>query len=305
MSNKWIRYKNGNAVVSLSLVDGTKIVDSGDDDFIRLDFPTNIDMKITNRCNHFGSVCPWCHEGSTWDGKNGEILNQKIIKSLHPGTEISCGGGNLFEHPDLVPFLKELKEQGVIANITVHQNHFMQNFELIYDLYIAGLIHGIGVSLSDPYDQLFLMRLSTIPTTVIHVIEGIVTMDQLEALYDKNLKLLILGYKMLRRGRIYAQGFQERINIHSTELSQNLHKISKHFDAIAFDNLALEHLNVKDKVSEQLWESCFMGDEGTSTFYIDMVERKFGQSSTAPLDERYSIDDYETVEEMFNVVRSD
>ena len=43
-----------------------------------------------------------------------------------------------------------------------------------------------------------------------------------------------------------------------------------------------------------------MGDDGTMTYYIDMVERKFARSSTADFDKRYDLLD--NVDDMFNKI---
>lgn len=74
------------------------------------------------------------------------------------------------------------------------------------------------------------------------------------------------------------------------------------FKVISFDNLSIEQLNIKNKVSEEVWDNFYSGDDGTHTFYIDMVERKFAQSSTAPFDKRYDLLD--DVVEMFKVIKN-
>ena len=38
--------------------------------------------------------CPFCHEGSTTDGKFGDIMNEKFIDTLHPYQEVALGGGD-------------------------------------------------------------------------------------------------------------------------------------------------------------------------------------------------------------------
>lgn len=43
-----------------------------------------------------------------------------------------------------------------------------------------------------------------------------------------------------------------------------------------------------------------MGDDGTSTFYIDCVNEEFAKSSTTPLDKRHKLLD--NVDEMFKVI---
>ena len=45
--------------------------------------------------------------------KIGDILNYKFMETLHKYQEVALGGGNVLEHPDLIPFLEKLKEKGV------------------------------------------------------------------------------------------------------------------------------------------------------------------------------------------------
>ena len=40
-------------------------------------------------------------------------------------------------------------------------------------------------------------------------------------------------------------------------------------------------------MSKEEWDEFYMGDDGTMTYYIDMVDRKFARSSTANFDKRY------------------
>jgi molybdenum cofactor biosynthesis enzyme MoaA len=191
-------YTNGNSRVSI-YSDGTKIRETDDDEFNEV-FPENIDLKITNRCD---MGCPMCHENSYPDGEHG-LLGVKFIDTLRPHTEISIGGGNALCHPQLTEFLIGLKQRQVIANLTVNQVHFMKHLDYIQGLVFHGLIHGIGVSLTDPTDE-FIKTIQTFKNAVIHVINGVVTYGQLERLADKDLKLLILGYKDFRRGVDYKQ----------------------------------------------------------------------------------------------------
>ena len=83
------RYKNGNFFTTI-LSDGTKIRETEDDEFVPA-FAENMDIKICNFCD---MGCPFCHEGSTTDGKFGDILNEKFINTLHPYQEVALGGGD-------------------------------------------------------------------------------------------------------------------------------------------------------------------------------------------------------------------
>lgn len=296
MSN-WKSYINGNYTVQINLNDGTKIRETEDDEF-NASFAENIDIKI---CDYCDIGCKWCHEDSTVNGKFGDVLNEAFLATLHPYQEVAIGGGDATAHPDLIPFLEALKARNVIANLTVNQIHFMKKRELIEKLISEKLIYGLGVSLMNPTPE-FIEAVSKYPNVVIHTINGTLTQDDIEALQNKNLKILILGYKHLRRGNEFYEVANRTVNRNQDWLKENLKYIVKKFKVVSFDNKAIEQLDVQRLMSPEKWETFFMGDEGTSTFYIDMVNRKFAQNSTAPLDERFDL--LNSVDEMFNVVRN-
>lgn len=288
------RYKNGNFVTTI-LSDGTKIRETKDDEFIP-SFAENMDCKISNQCDR---LCKFCHEGSTPDGKHGDILNEKFIDTLHPYQEIAIGGGDATSHPDLIPFLQKLKERKVIANMTVNQIHFEKKQELIKKLVDEKLIYGLGVSLVNPTKH-FIELMKQYQNAVIHVINGVLKPEDIKVLENNNLKMLILGYKHLRRGNEYFETEQNDIEIKQKWLYENLENIIQKFKVVSFDNLAIEQLNVKRLLTQKEWDEFYMGDDGKVTYYVDMVERKFAQSSTAPFDKRYDLLD--SVDDMFKVI---
>lgn len=289
------KYKNGNANVVI-FDDGTKIRTTKDDEFV-FDHAENMDIKICDRCS---AGCPMCHEGSTPDGKLADIMNAKFIDSLYPYQEIALGGGNVLEHPDLVPFLHKLKDLKVITNITLNQIHFEQNEELVQQLIDQELIYGLGISLVNPTLE-FIEKVKKYPNAVIHVINGMFTPKNYLALRDNGLKLLILGFKQIRRGNDYFAEHEEAVKKNQNWLKANLEEINKGFKVVSFDNLAIEQLDVRRLMSDKEWDEFFMGDDGTSTFYIDMVEEKFAKSSTAPFDKRFPLLD--SVGDMFNIIK--
>lgn len=295
MAKKIGEYINGNFKTTI-YSDGTRIRETEDDDFIAT-FAENCDIKITDSCN---VGCAFCHEGSSAKGKHGDILNPKFLKTFHEYQEIAIGGGDIFEHPDLIPFLKNLKNQKVISNITVHQVSFMKNIELIKELIKEKLVYGIGVSISNPNDEL-VKELKGIPNAVCHVINGIFDEKICKKIENKGLKLLILGYKELRRGNEYLASFNKTISTNKKWLYENLENLFKKFKVVSFDNLAIEQLEVKRFLSEEEWQEFYQGDDGTSTFYIDAVNQKFARSSTSPFDKRYNIGNY-TMDQMFEII---
>ena len=286
-------YTNGNYVVTIN-DDGTKIKET-DADFFDAQFPESMDVKITNYCD---MGCPMCHEDSSIQGKHGDILNVKFIDSLRPYTEMAIGGGNPLSHPDLIPFLEKLRSKSVIANMTVNQKHFMDNIEEIQRLIDEKLIYGLGVSLRKYSDE-FVNELSKFPNAVIHVINGIVCIDDLRKMYDKNLKLLILGYKIFRRGFDYAIQADMTIDNRQRQLYNELAEITKRFQVVSFDNKALDQLNVRRLLTDEQWNSFYQGDDGSHTMYVDLVKQEFALNSTS--DETFELMD--SIDEMFAVVK--
>lgn len=289
------RYKNGNFVTTI-LSDGTKIRETKNDEFIP-SFAENMDVKI---CNYCDMGCKFCHEGSSLYGKFGAILNEKFIDTLHPYQEIAIGGGDATSHPDLIPFLQKLKERKVIANMTVNQIHFEKKQELIKKLVDEKLIYGLGVSLVNPTKH-FIELIKQYPNAVIHVINGVLKPSDIKALENNNLKMLILGYKHLRRGNEYFEEEHNDIEAKQQWLYENLEDIIQKFKVVSFDNLAIEQLNVKRLLTQEEWDEFYMGRDSEFTYYIDMVEKKFAKSSTAPFDKRYDL--LESVDNMFNKIR--
>lgn len=285
-------YKNGNYNVSL-LSDGTKVRETEEDEFTPA-FAENCDVKISSKCDN---GCTFCYEGCTMDGKFGNILNQKFLDTLHHYTEMALNL-NFPVHPDLIPFLEILKEKKVIANVTVNQNHFMKNQDYIQNLYDRGLIYGLGISLTTPTEE-FITQVKKYPNAVIHVINGVLKPSDVEILSDNKLKILILGYKQIRRGEDWYNIDHENIVVKQMWLHENLEEMLDHFEVISFDNLAIKQLDVKRLMSDEDWEEFYMGDDGGFTFYIDLVEEQFGRNSLAT--ERYSIMD--SVDDMFKLIR--
>lgn len=299
-------YQNGNYRVTL-YSDGTKIRENNLS-FFEPEFPESMDIKITNRCD---MGCPFCHEDSRRNGEHGDILNLPFLDSIHPFTELAIGGGNPLEHPDFIQFLKELKNRSIIANVTVNQKHFLENELLLSDLIDNGLIYGLGVSyVGGDFDttQKLVNSVKKYKNAVIHVINGIVSVQELAWLSYKDLKILILGYKEFRRGIQYNLIDTACVEKKKAELYQWLKYLIENqwFETVSFDNLAINQLDVRRLMSDEEWSEFFMGDDGrdgnltSASMYVDAVNRKFAKNSCCA--ERYDITDDLTG--MFQFLRS-
>jgi len=290
---KFVTYKNGNFNVLLDLDNGTKIRQTKDDEFIP-EFSECCDVKITNYCD---LSCPMCHENSSIEGLHGDILNPTFYNSLHPYTELAIGGGNPISHPDIVEFLELMKSKSIIVSMTVNQVHFDRYFDKIRYLYEQKLINGLGVSLSNPTSK-FIADIKKFDNAVIHIINGIVSQRDIEALANNDLKILVLGYKQFRRGVDNFKNNEELIEARKKFMSDNIIDIFTHFKVVSFDNLALKQLDLKNKMDEKDWKSFYMGDDGNFTFYIDLVDGKYANNSTSEI--RYNLED--SIDTMFKKV---
>lgn len=289
------RYLNGNSIITIDLNDGTKERFTEDDEF-DLEFPESIDLNIGNKCD---GGCKFCYINASPDGTNADLMNAKFIDTIRPFTEVAING-NSVDHPQLVPFLEKLKQRKIIANITVNQVHFERKENVIKKLVGDNLIKGIGISLRKPTHE-FISKVKHYPNAVIHVINGIVSADDLEMMRDHGLKLLILGYKDIGRGISYKENNDLNIKYRQKYLYDVLETLPSHFRVVAFDNLAVEQLNPQRFIPTEKWNEIFLGDEGTCSMYVDLVSGKFGVSSLAKEDEMMPL--MNDIVDMFSVVK--
>ena len=301
-------YKNGNYNVEL-YDDGTKIRFGDVDEFIP-EFPENIDVCITKRCN---GGCPYCYEGCTIDGKHGDIGTFDCygqyhlphwMESLKPGTELALNANDM-SHPNLKWCLQELHRKGIVTNLTINQRHLNWFVDVLSYWQNSGWVNGIGVSLSDSNDELLYKNLKQLKNVVIHVIAGIFTVEDLMNLQAISPKLLILGYKNIGRGTDYKASRSEIIDGNIAMLKANLPIMKRYFNVLSFDNLAIEQLDVKNTLfnnNEDEWSTFYMGDDGGFTMYIDTVNGKYSKNSCMPAKERYKIGSKTSVD-MFNDIR--
>ena len=309
-NGNWVRYQNGNYFVSINLDNGTKIRETINPDATEFvaDFPESADVKITNKCPY---NCMFCHEGSNINGKHSDALHSHVWNTFCPYTEVALGGGSVTGYPDLVPLLERLKSLHLIPNITVRQEEFMSNLPLIRKLTDEKLIYGLGISLSNPNQEDFIKTVKEFPNAVIHVINGIVSLTELRKLANNNLKILILGYKEVRKGKILLANSAQNtiINNNKEALYAFLPKIitERWFDVVSFDNLSIKQLNPKGRfVSDEDWETIYMGDDGldgeqtSASMYIDLVENEFARNS-CDVDHRMPVGNM-SVKEMYKIL---
>lgn len=297
---KLAKYVNGNVITAI-FDDGTKIHYTNDDEF-NFSYSESNDISISQCCDN---GCEWCYYGCSPTGKHGKLDGWKFFDTMHPHTEIAINLQRPW-HPDIIHFLLEMQKRNIIVNATINQRHFMTSDGklLISHLVEGGLIHGIGISVTDPFSKGFIEEVKKYPNAVLHVIAGIIHPEDLYAMRDKGLKILILGYKQTNRGDDYYKDHCLWISDNISWLKSGLRKIVDGFDVVSFDNLALEQLDVKNSgiLTDDEWEQFYAGDDGTLTFYIDLVKGAFARNSMSQI--VYPIGD-KTIDEMFDIVKKE
>lgn len=287
------KYLNGNVTVSL-YEEGTKIIEWEDGSIPMPIYPTSMDVKITNKCD---LGCSFCHENSVPNGVHGNLLAfLKLVKELPAGTELALGGGNPLEHPDLAEFLSECQQIGIIVNMTVNQEHFKRNIDYLNLLIKSKRIHGLGISISESFDFSLLEHIENYSNIVFHVIAGIQNISILDKIKESPVKkVLILGYKTVGRGVEFYDGNV----IHN--LTEWILKLKTYIGklTLAFDNLGLVQLNLKELVSQEVWDKHYMGGDGKFTMYVDLVKNQFAISSTSYI--RYPM--LKSIMKMFEIVK--
>lgn len=299
MSN-WKEYKNGNYTVSINLDNGTKIREN-DLDNLSPTFAENCDVTISTVCD---GGCEWCYMDCTPNGKHGDIMSPKFLDTLHEWTELAINGNDL-SHPDLISFLEKMKKKNIIVNMTVNQKHFEAKQVMIKKLYSAKLINGLGVSLVEPTYE-FIKLIKQYPNAVIHTIAGVTYTNDYRLLAFNDLKVLILGYKKVGRGVEYSNGvMKDSISTKIYNMTSLLKTMinDNWFNVISFDNLALEQLDIRSLLNDDEWNEFYAGDEGSHTFFVDLVEKKFAKNSMMSDDKKHDLLD--NVDDMFQVIKNE
>lgn len=296
--HKIATYKNGNTTTTI-YDDGTKTHFTMDDEF-EFEFPESHDISISQCCDN---GCEWCYYGCSPTGKHGKLTGWKFFDTMRPYTEIAINLQRPW-HPDLETFLFEMRKRKIIVNVTINQNHFMSedSKQLIEAYSDLGLIKGIGISLTDPTQDGFIDEVKKYPNAVIHIIAGITHPEDIGYLMGCGLKLLILGYKKTERGKNFYDHSSTLIEDNIKWIESGLNEIVNGFKVVSFDNLAIEQLHIKDKLTDKEWETFYGGDDGTVTFFIDLVKGVFARNSLSRI--VYPIGD-KTIDEMFEIVKKE
>lgn len=276
INNILFSHTNGNASVTI-YENGTREIEYDDKNSLLLEYPLNIDIRVSSKCK-WGystrferSVCSFCHESARTDGS--ECDYNELMTHLAPlphGIELAIGANEITE--GFEQFLELCKNKFWIPNITINSYQINHDHLKLSKLLERDLIYGLGISHrknAKPIPEQFLQY----NNTVIHVIAGIDDIDDIITLSKKGVrKLLILGEKDF--------GFNEgRVDLKSENHKKWYRRVRylfNHFEIVSFDNLALEQLNIQRFFDESSWNTFHQGEY---SFYINAVGGYYSPSS--------------------------
>ena len=294
-NNVIANYINGNTHITL-WSDGTREMETEDNEF-KFDYPTNVDVTITHKCDN---ECKYCYLGCCKDGSHADLTKFNFFDTLNPGQEFAINLNNC-DHPQLFEFLQKMRDKGVFVNGTVNQVDFENHAMLLKSLCNLKLLWGIGISLNNPTNK-FINLVKEFPNAVIHVINGIFKPSDIEILGNNGLKILILGYKNIGRGQDYSNDNEATIKERQQYLKNLLPSVLDKFKVVSFDNLAIDQLDVRKLLTDDQWEEFYQGDEGSSTFAIDLVTGKYSKNSMVT-DPRHLFIIKDDIKDMFKVIK--
>lgn len=273
------KYTNGNADISL-FSDGTRHIEYDGD--LKLDMALNIDIRVSNKCafgynpNTGKSFCTFCHESQRTDGNECDYLHLRDkLYGLPKGIELAIGANNLTDN--LYEFLWWAKCEGFICNITINQGHLRRDLEMLMNAIGSDMIKGLGVSYRGGLKFDIPQEILDYKNTVFHVIAGVDTYAEIEALADKGVKkILVLGYKTFGFGVDY-------FNLNNDQVTKNLkqwlwwiHKLFSRFEVVSFDNLALSQLRIQRFFTDENWA---IFNQNEHSFYLNAVDGYYAPSS--------------------------
>lgn len=312
-------YQNGNTKVTIC-ENGAKTREWSDGKNSIVEFPEQADIKITNYCD-LGDVfdpktgelkrrsktCPFCHEASNTIGKHANLKKLwPFIKQIGAGKEYACGGGAPLKHPDFEWFAKQCQNEGIILNITNNILHMKRDAEKIAYYQREKLIYGLGISYRGKNSLKLLPENISYENVCFHCILGIDSKEDIIAIQDwcaeRNIKpkILLLGYKIFRNGEKF---FSEKIkkNLDFWREFWILWALRNFGGILSFDNLALEQLELENKIDKKTWQTHYQGKDSTFSFYIDAVNETFAGNSTR--DETFPIKNL-TIKEAFKKIKT-
>lgn len=261
------------------------------------EFPTLIDMKITDFCD-FG--CKFCYMSSTESGKHlkewthqdksGYLGFRQLVDGCKENNvlEIVLGGGEPTKHPLISSFVSYIHQKGIICGVTTKNYDLDKTIDKNLSVFLSN-VDTLAISCNsivdlekakELYTRLLKLRPLNdssfkIPKIYIQNILEISSLDYLEKFLDKCKELYfndvnLLGYKTFGFGETYSTKYE--------------------YDSSWIDMVKAKKLNIGiDSIVVKRWKAdliekgvnyrYLVGEEGKFSAYIDGMKSKIYSSS--------------------------
>lgn len=245
--------------------------------FVKATTPMLVDLKITDKCDQ---ECPFCYTNSTPDGGHADVHEIRWLTDALASMrvfEVAIGGGEPTLHPKLENILRNMRDSGIVPNLTTANLDGLTAEIVNLCGSVAYTVRDVA-SLRKLYDFCVKNDVS-VKKVVANVPMGTVREYDLERILRDadtyNIRVVLLGYKPVGRGASY------KYKAEYIEWLPALLKSESHY-LIGLDTPLVEELretDVLDDVPRLLTRAAV---EGATSCYIDAVGGKIGPDSYHP-----------------------
>jgi hypothetical protein len=263
-------------------------------EYVKSTAPELVDLKISDYCSY---GCAFCYQGSTRQGKHGDLVNIKTILDALAAMqvfEVALGGGEPTHYPHLAEVLRYADEKGIVPNFTTFGVDWLQNAELVRT--VQQTVGAIGVSVHDADQLAKIAKIEhvlngqlgwgdrRVQVTAQHVVGSVdigETAQLLDACWDKGVDLLLLGYKPVGFGAAHAPhdltGLDTLLRLRRDRKPHWRAKISM----LGVDTAFVQQFGSLLKELE-IPQVLVTSEEGKFSMYVDAVTLTQGPSSYMP-----------------------
>jgi hypothetical protein len=276
--------KDGHFWVLFNRGTGTKVRFSFDDlkrPYTKATVPELVDIKITDFCDR---QCKFCYQDSSVTGKhaNDHYFYQitETLASLRV-FEVAIGGGEPMSHPQIGSFIKELRQAGVVPNITTRRTNWLRDPKLVRTVFDnVGRVAFSCEHGSHARQFLALVESAGISRDKvgIHVIPeltGAAVLEDILAVVGCDVAVTLLGLKRTGRGKELGK---YDIDKPDCWIEPTLRQSEHRWTTVGIDTTLAKscHKELKAlKVDERFYDT----KDGKFSMYLDLVRPSIGPSS--------------------------
>jgi hypothetical protein len=282
-----VRFDDGIAVIMNKHTGNKSRISLDDRTYDKAKYPELVDIKITNWCD---AGCQFCYQSSTENGHHGDtevILDVLDILSKMEVFEVAIGGGEPTAHPDFADILDACKKRDIVPNFTTLSRKWLDNEPVVAAVkkHVGGIgvscLSAKGLALVDDIKAAVSGRWDDGPKVMAqHVLGSVplwVTAEFLNAAFEANHPVLLLGYKDVGFGKDYERHDGGDVPLFlKTGVQRFDGKASLSVDTALVDRYP-ELVQALGAVQAQV-----SSPEGKFSCYVDAVDRLIGPSSYVP-----------------------